>query len=94
MHKTSVWKVDKPRKSAEHPTMKPVELYANAYLNNSEAGDIVADLYGGSGTAAIAAEQTNRKARLIEISPAYCDVIIARWEKLTQKKAELAKGAA
>ena len=89
-HKTSVWKVDKPRKSAEHPTMKPVELYANAYLNNSDDGDVVADLYGGSGTAIIAAEQVRRKARVVEISPAYCDVIITRWETLTGRKAVIA----
>lgn len=93
-HKTSVWEVDKPRANAEHPTMKPVELYANAYQNNSDAGDIVADMYGGSGTACIAAEQTGRKARMIEISPAYCDVIVTRWENLTGKKAELSKGGA
>ena len=92
MHKTSVWRVDKPRKSAEHPTMKPVELYVNAYMNNSDPGDVVADIYGGSGTSAIAAEQCQRKARLIEISPAYCDVIVQRWEKLTGKKAEVQHG--
>lgn len=90
-HRTSVWEVDKPRASPEHPTMKPVELYANAYLNNSEDGDIVADLYSGSGTMFIAAEQVGRIARGLELSPAYCDVIVQRWEKLTGKKAELAK---
>ena len=86
-HKTSVWEVDKPRSSKEHPTMKPVELYVNAYLNNSDDGDIVADLYSGSGTAIIAAEQCNRKARSMEISPAYCDVAVTRWENLTGRKA-------
>ncbi len=89
MHKTSVWKVDKPRKSAEHPTMKPVELYANAYLNNSESGDIVFDAYSGSGTMFVAAEQIGRIARGLELSPAYCDVIVQRWEALTGKKAVL-----
>lgn len=88
-HKTSVWEVDKPRSSKEHPTMKPVELYANAYMNNSDQGDIVADIYGGSGTCIIAAEQVGRSARVIEISPHYCDVIVKRWETLTGKKAEL-----
>lgn len=91
-HRTSVWRIDKPRKSAEHPTMKPVELYANAYLNNSEDGDVVFDAYAGSGTAIIAAEQIGRKSRGNELSPAYCDVIIQRWEKLTGKKAVLDKG--
>jgi DNA modification methylase len=88
-HKTSVWNVDKPRKSAEHPTMKPVELYANAYLNNSDDRDVVFDPYSGSGTAFIAAEQVRRVARGIEISPAYCDVIVTRWQNLTGKTAVL-----
>jgi site-specific DNA-methyltransferase (adenine-specific) len=88
-HKTSVWDVDKPMANKEHPTMKPVELYVNAYLNNSESGDVVFDGYGGSGTAVIAAEQTGRRARVIEISPHYVDVIVARWEKFTGKTATL-----
>ncbi len=86
-HKTSVWEVDKPRASAEHPTMKPVELYANAYQNNSDAGDAVADMFAGSGTAFIASEQVGRRCFGMEISPAYCDVIVQRWENLTGKKA-------
>lgn len=88
-HKTSVWEIDKPRKSEEHPTMKPVELYANAYLNNSEAGDNVYEPYAGSGTAFVAAEQVGRKCYGIEISPAYCDIIVKRWETLTGRKATL-----
>ena len=84
-HKTSVWKIDKPRKSAEHPTMKPVELYANAYLNNSDDGDAVFDAYCGSGTAIVAAEQVGRKARGLEISPAYCDVSCHRYLNLSGK---------
>lgn len=86
-HKTSVWEIDKPRACDIHPTMKPVELYVNAYLNNSDRGDIVADLYAGSGTAFIAAEQTGRKCRAIEIDPVYCDVIVKRWEEFTGKTA-------
>jgi len=86
-HKTSVWEIDKPRSNKEHPTMKPVELYVNAYLNNSDSGDVVYDGYGGSGTCIIAAEQTGRKARVIELSPHYCDVIINRWQKFTGKEA-------
>lgn len=84
-HKTSVWEIDKPRANKEHPTMKPVELYINAYLNNSDSGDVVFDPYCGSGTCIIAAEQTKRKGRGLEISPAYCDVILARWAKFTGK---------
>jgi len=86
-HKTSVWEIDKPRENKEHPTMKPVELYVNAYLNNSDENDVVYDGYGGSGTAIIAAEQTRRRARVIEISPHYIDVIIERWQKFTGKEA-------
>lgn len=77
-HRTSVWEIDKPRKSAEHPTMKPVELYANAYLNNSDDGDAVADIYAGSGTAFVAAEQLNRRTFGMEISPGYVAVILER----------------
>lgn len=88
-HKTSVWEVDKPRSSVDHPTMKPVELYVNAYLNNSDPGDSVADIYSGSGTAFIASEQTGRRCFGMEISPVYCDVIVKRWEEFTGKKAVL-----
>lgn len=84
--RTSVWSFDKPLKNKEHPTMKPVGLYANAMLNNSEAGDITIDPFAGSGTMIIAAEQTNRKARCIEISEHYCDVIVQRWVNFTGGK--------
>lgn len=84
-HRTSVWKIDKPRKSAEHPTMKPVALYANAYQNNSDKGDNVFDAYAGSGTAFIAAEQLGRRCYGMELEPKYCDVICQRWVKLTGK---------
>lgn len=86
-HRTSIWEIDKPRKSAEHPTMKPVELYANAFLNNSDGGDVAYEPYSGSGTAIIAAEQLSRRCYAMEISPLYCDVAVARWEKLTGKTA-------
>lgn len=85
----SVWNIDKPKKSELHPTMKPVELVANSILNSSEEGDIILDLFGGSGTTLIACEQTSRSAFLSEIDPHYCDVIVQRWERLTGKKAEL-----
>ena len=88
-HRTSVWEINKPMSSKEHPTMKPVELYINAYLNNSDKGDVVFDAYSGSGTMFIAAEQTGRKAYGIEIDPHYCDVIVKRWETFTGKKAVL-----
>jgi DNA modification methylase len=85
MHKTSVWEVDKPRACKEHPTMKPVELYVNAYLNNSDQNDVVFDPFGGSGTCIIAAEQCGRRGRVIELSPNYCDVILKRWSDFTGK---------
>ena len=85
--RTSTWKIDKPRKCDLHPTMKPVELVANAMLDATKDGDIILDVFGGSGTTLIAAEQLNRKCYMMELDPHYCDVIIARWEKLTGKKA-------
>ncbi len=88
-HRTSVWQVDKPRKSADHPTMKPVALYVNGYLNNSDRGDVVYEPYAGSGTAFVAAQETGRVCRGIEISPFFCDVIVKRWETFTGLKSRL-----
>ena len=70
-----------------HPTQKPVGMLANILTDFSKEGDIVLDCFGGSGSTLIACEQLGRKARLMELDPHYCDVIIARWEKLTGKKA-------
>lgn len=86
--RTTVWDIDKPRKCDLHPTMKPVELVANAILDGSHEGDIVLDAFGGSGTTLIACEQLGRKCRMMELDPHYCDVIIARWEKATGKTAK------
>lgn len=86
-YRTTIWKYDKPRKCDLHPTMKPVALVANAMLDATKEGDVVLDLFGGSGTTLIAAEQKNRKAMLMELDPHYCDVILARWEKLTGQTA-------
>lgn len=88
--KNTVWQFPKPRKCDLHPTMKPVELVAECLLNSSLKGDIVADIFGGSGTTMIACEQLERKCRMMELDPHYCDVIINRWETLTGKKAVLA----
>lgn len=87
-YRTTIWKYDKPRKCDLHPTMKPVELVANCLDDATKAGDIALDVFGGSGTTMIACEQLGRRARLIELDPHYCDVIIARWEKFTGMKAE------
>ena len=86
--KTSVWDINKPLRNDLHPTMKPVELVVAAIEDNSLESQVVLDLFGGSGTTLIAAEETGRKACLMEYDPHYCDVIIARWEKLTGRKAE------
>lgn len=85
--RTTIWKYDKPRKCDLHPTMKPVELVANCMKDGTVEGDYVLDVFGGSGTTLIAAEQLNRNAFVMELDPHYCDVIIARWEKLTGEKA-------
>lgn len=84
-HKTSVWEIDKPRASAEHPTMKPVELVVNALANNSDAGDAAFDAYSGSGTTIIACEQLRRKCRAMEIAPEYVAVALERWHQATGK---------
>jgi site-specific DNA-methyltransferase (adenine-specific) len=86
---TTVIQCKRPSKSELHPTMKPVELMEYQILNNTKGSDIVLDLFGGSGSTMIAAEKTGRKARLMELDPKYCDVIVKRWEDFTGKKAEL-----
>lgn len=84
-----VWEFDRPKASEEHPMMKPVALVARAIENSSGLGETVLDLFGGSGTTLMACEQTQRRCRMMELDPRYCDVIIARWEKATGRKAEL-----
>ena len=86
-YRTTIWKYDKPRKCDLHPTMKPVELVANCLKDCTKEGMSVLDVFGGSGTTLIACEQLNRKCFMMELDPHYCDVIIARWEKLTGKNA-------
>lgn len=85
--RSTIWKYNKPLKCNLHPTMKPVELVANCMKDASQSGDIVLDIFGGSGTSIIAAEQLGRKCYMMEIDPKYCDVIINRWETLTGQKA-------
>lgn len=79
-YQTSLWTVDKPLANKEHPTMKPLELPTCAILNHTDTGDIVADMFGGSGTTMVAAQNTKRRCRMLEISPAYCAVILERME--------------
>lgn len=78
---------DKPRVSDLHPTMKPIKLISRLILNSSKQGELVLDLFGGSGSTLIAAEQMNRRCYMMEYDPQYVDVIIERWENLTGEKA-------
>jgi DNA modification methylase len=84
-----VWSVKKVNpQSMIHLTEKPVELAVRAMQYSSRPGENVLDLFGGSGSTLIAAEQTGRRAFLMELDPLYCDVIVQRWEKFTGRKAE------
>ena len=85
---SDVWQINKPHKNDLHPTMKPVELVERAIRNSSKPGDVVLDPFGGSGTTLIAAEKSGRTARLMELDPKYCDVIVRRWQDWTTKLAK------
>jgi len=86
---TTILEFDRPSRSAEHPTMKPVALFEYQMLNNTKGSDIVLDSFGGSGTTLLAAEKNGRQARLMELDPKYCDVIVKRWQEYTGQKAIL-----
>ncbi|MFZ3005374.1 MAG: site-specific DNA-methyltransferase [Phenylobacterium sp.] len=96
-YRTNVWtyaganafKAERLEELKLHPTVKPVALVADAIRDVTNRGQVVLDVFGGSGTTLIAAQKTGRSARLIELDPGYCDVIIRRWEKLTGKSATL-----
>lgn len=96
-YRTNVWtyagvntfKTDRMDEIGSHPTVKPVALVSDAIRDVTNRGQIVLDVFGGSGTTLIAAQKTGRSARLIEIDPIYCDVTIKRWQKLTGKSATL-----
>jgi DNA modification methylase len=87
----TVWELKKEPKNDYHPTQKPVELPERAVTNSSKAGDTVLDLFGGSGSTLIACEKLSRHARIMELDPKYCDVIVKRWEDFTGKKAVLSE---
>jgi DNA modification methylase len=92
---TDVWSIKKVNpQSMIHLTEKPVELAVRAMQYSSRPGENVLDLFGGSGSTLIAAEQTGRRAFLMELDPLYCDVIVQRWEKFTGRKAERVGGEA
>jgi DNA modification methylase len=89
-----VWFVDRPVANDLHPTMKPVELIVRAIRNSSKSRDTILDPFAGAGSTLIACEQSGRQARLIELEPALCDVIIRRWEEHTGGAAILADNGA
>lgn len=84
-----VWFVKKPVSNDLHPTMKPVELVERAIRNSSKSRDTVLDPFAGSGSTIIACEKTGRQARVVELEPKYCDVIVRRWQEFTGRQAVL-----
>jgi len=86
---STLWHEKKPAANRIHPTAKPVELVERALLNSSKAGDVVADLFGGSGSTLIGCERRGRHARLMEIDPKYADCIVRRYQEYTGEHAML-----
>ncbi len=86
-NEVSVWDVKREAKNEFHPTQKPVELAERAIGNSSSAGDVVLDVFSGSGSTLIACETTGRMARVMELSPNYVDVAVRRWQNFTGKQA-------
>jgi site-specific DNA-methyltransferase (adenine-specific) len=84
---TTILEFAKPSRNGEHPTMKPIALFEYQMLNNTKGSDLVLDSFAGSGTTAIACEKHGRMARLMELDPKYCDVIIKRWQDFTGQEA-------
>ncbi len=87
----SVIRAEKPKRSDMHPTMKPVELIERMLRHNARPGDLVLDPFGGSGSTLIAADRLGMCARLVELDPRYADVIVARWEAWSGRKAQLSR---
>ena len=87
---TTILEFDKPSRNKQHPTMKPVDLFQYQIDNSTKPNQLVLDSFGGSGTTIIACERIRRHARLMELDPAYCDVIVQRWSEFTGKDAVLA----
>lgn len=88
---STILEFDRPKQSTLHPTMKPIDLVAKLIKNSSKENDIILDLFGGSGSTIIATEQLNRKCYTMELDPKYCDVIVKRWETMTNREAILEK---
>jgi len=88
-HALSTWEIPKVNGKSGHPTEKPISVPERAITHSSKSGHIVLDLFGGSGSTLITCEKTGRKARLMELDPKYCDVIVQRWQDFTGKQATL-----
>ena len=84
-------RVDRPTKSLDHPTTKPIKLLVGLIHNSTSENQKIIDLFGGSGSTLIACEKTNRQCRMMELDPIYCDVIIKRWQEFTGQSATLEK---
>jgi DNA modification methylase len=93
-NETTLWLEDRASKNEYHPTQKPTALAKRAINNSSLAGDLVIDLFGGSGSTLIACEETNRACRTMEINPKYVQVIIDRWDAFTKQEAKRVEVAA
>lgn len=89
MNETTLWQVDRPMASGDHPTTKPVELYRRAIKNSVAEGDVVGEMFLGSGSCLIGADETGRICYGTELDPHYVDVIVQRWQKFTGQKATL-----
>jgi DNA modification methylase len=84
---TTIWNFDKPKRNADHPTSKPLDLLSYPIGNSTQANAIVIDTFGGSGSTLMACEAMNRICYMMELDPKYVDVIIERWEQFTGEKA-------
>ena len=82
-----MWSIPRPSESKAHPTTKPLSLIEGAIENSSKDGDLVLDLFLGSGSTLIAAERSGRVCFGMELSPLYCDIAVARWEQFTGQRA-------
>ena len=89
-NQSDIWSMSRGNTSAYvHPTQKPVELIQIALINSSKKGDVILDVFGGSGSTIIACESTSRRAMVVDLDPKYCDVIIQRWQNYTGNNAVL-----
>ena len=84
---STIIRCEKPKRSSAHPTMKPVELISKMLRNSTREGDIVLDLFGGSGSTLISCQMLGRQARLMELDAKFVDVIVRRWQEFTGRRA-------